>query len=296
MPLPFKAFKPRPAPPPSFEHFGFSPYGPGLYLGEDRPKTPAKAGWRWARWTLALPLMGSVAMAIGLWLLHRDLSTQAWIAQELDTNRVELLGTGWDLLWRTWPILVVGVLACGAVVWPLGIWVGARTAALDLAERRQEFEQKRADHETWCEICHLRIDARSAVLDEKLYALERREQSIRAGIAADEECARLEEREENANARVAAAEARAEEAERQREKAVVVTKSRRQQVEKLRRKLALRDEELEILREKTSRTTNGQEICTAMTELEEEGIERTPRTVVLRIARNKGIGTGEDLD
>jgi hypothetical protein len=33
-----------------------------------------------------------------------------------------------------------------------------------------------------------------------------------------------------------------------------------------------------------------------MAQLEEEGIERTPKTVILRIARNKGIGTGEDLD
>jgi hypothetical protein len=153
---------------------------------------------------------------------------QGWARFRAESDSWRLVATGWEVALEAWPIALGGSILGAGIVWVLGVWSGARTAAFALSEDRRVHEEKVAGWE------RLRMDELSSI-NRKLQAVHAARETI-------------EGRERAANDRASAAETRAEEAQSQLRNAIAATHRRRGQVEKLRSLVAKQDRELQELR------------------------------------------------
>jgi len=171
------------------------------------------------RWALAV--LGLAVTMVGIWYLHQVMLDQAWARFDEAAGKWVLLAQGWGVLWRAWPVLLIGLVVGAGGTWAAGVRAGSLAAARDLAERITEVEQQRAQAE-----------ARRTYEEAQLEALKRRAQDQMRAAAATKAAA--ERQVQEAHQRIAAAAAQAAEAENRRANAAGCAERRHRQLERLR--------------------------------------------------------------
>lgn len=174
------------------------------------------------RWIAMLTAL--LLAAAGIWSLDQLLQDQAWMTYDHQTDAWETAATGWGLLLRGWPVLLIGLLAGLAVGYIPGVWTGGRAASLDLAEREQDLvkrEQRlagdREQAERWTQKQDLRLAEREDAIETELNAARRARSEAETSIM-------------DAKKRIVAAEARAASAEARRTNAAAAAERRRRKL------------------------------------------------------------------
>lgn len=86
------------------------------------------------KWRIALILAPIALLFLVLYVFDEWLQTQGWAQWDATLQGWHVLSSGWSLFWYTWPILLMGIVCGGFLVFYPAGWLGYQATRADLKE------------------------------------------------------------------------------------------------------------------------------------------------------------------